>query len=139
MDGIGFVLTIVTIILDVELTVVGVNPILIDANCPFSKPTDAAPEVSSADTSLPIVAINGEVVIAGDGFKTEPICSCTVEIKVSLVIEFMNTTYLVAELIEHEKVVEGMPPKAIKSQLYDPSRVYSCGKVIVMLELAGTA
>ena len=139
VDGMGLVLTIVTIMLDVELTVVGVNPILMEDNCPLYKPTEAAPEVSTADTSLPIVAWNGDVVIAGDGFKTELICNCTEETKVSLVIEFTNTTYLLAELIEHEKVAEGMPPKAIKSQVYDPSMVYYCGKVMVMLDPAGTA
>ena len=74
VEGIGFAFTSVIIILDVELTVVGVKVILKLAKVPFYKVTTAEdPEASNAVISLPIYPINGEVVVAGDGFITDPI------------------------------------------------------------------
>lgn len=74
VEGIGFVFTRVIIMFDVELTVVGLKVMLKSDKVPFYKVTDAVdPEESNAVTSLPIYPINGEVVVAGDGFVTDPI------------------------------------------------------------------
>ncbi len=125
VEGIGFELTRVIIIFDVELTVVGAKVTLKLANVPFSKVTAAVdPEESNAVTSLPIYPMKGEVVVAGDGFMTEPTWSWTVPIKVSAVNEFWNMTLLLTVSTRHITEEDNAPSMTIKSHDYDPPSVY---------------
>ena len=68
-------LTKVTIILEVVLTIVGLKVIerlVKSASSNFTIDVEL-PASSYAETSVPIYAIKGDVVTAGDGFKTDAI------------------------------------------------------------------
>jgi hypothetical protein len=117
--------------------VVGLNVILKLARSASCNVTAARELV--ADTSVPMVATKGDVVSAGTGFVTEPTCKITLEIKVSVVIVFVKVITLLTVFTSHPKLVEiaKFISKLVHVSL--PSRVYSAGKVIVILDEAGTA
>ena len=116
---------------------VGLNVILKLARSASCKVTEARELV--ADTSVPMVATKGDVVSAGMGFVTEPTCRITLEIKVSVVIVLVKVITLLTVFTSHPKLVEIAKFMSKLVHVSLPSSVYSAGKVIVILDEAGTA
>lgn len=88
---------------------------------------------------MPIVARKEEVVRAGNGFRTLEIIRFTSDMNWSLSIAPLMVITLLAVLVEQAKVAGELPPISTISQLSDPLRANSGGKVTVMADPEGTA
>ena len=123
VDGIKLVVWMLITILEVVFTVFGSKLIDNEAREAGSRVTTEIDPESKAVVSIPIVAAKEEVVMAGDGFVTDPISRFTVPIKVSAESEFSKIISFVAVRTVHVAVVENPLSIMIKLHVSDPSKV----------------